>query len=39
VNGGTHFWPGQNGGTGPDAPGVYSGTNAVWQFFVTHPYA
>jgi polyhydroxybutyrate depolymerase len=37
VQGGTHFWPGQSGGTGPDAPGQYSASNAVWAFFAAHP--
>jgi polyhydroxybutyrate depolymerase len=39
VQGGTHFWPGQNGATGPDAPGQYSASDAVWAFFAAHPAA
>jgi polyhydroxybutyrate depolymerase len=39
VQGGTHFWPGQNGATGPDAPGQYSASNAIWAFFAAHPAA
>jgi polyhydroxybutyrate depolymerase len=39
VQGGTHFWPGQNGATGPDAPGQYSASNVIWAFFAAHPAA
>ena len=37
VQGGTHFWPGQSGGTGPDAPGHYDASAAIWAFFAAHP--
>jgi polyhydroxybutyrate depolymerase len=39
VQGGSHFWPGQNGATGPDAPGQYSASDAIWGFFAAHPAA
>jgi polyhydroxybutyrate depolymerase len=36
VAGGRHYWPGQYGAPGPDAPGQYSASEAVWAFFAAH---
>jgi polyhydroxybutyrate depolymerase len=39
VQGGGHYWPGQYGAPGPDAPGQYSASEAIWAFFAAHPAA
>jgi polyhydroxybutyrate depolymerase len=36
VRGGHHAWPGAYGETGPDAPGQYDASEAVWAFFAQH---